>query len=91
VFQSITEAPVQGARPNQAVKYRDGVVSSGVAVSAWNPEIRELTALASRMTTTGEPEEPRTWAALAHQLRYVDDYVPLAVPLGLHLAKRAEE
>ena len=43
------------------------------------------------MSMTGEPEEPRTWAALAHQLRYVDDYVPLAVPLALHLAKRAEE
>ncbi len=91
VFQSIAEVPVQGARPNQAVKYRDGVASGGVAVSGWNPEIRELTVLASRMTTTGEPEELRIWAALAHQLRYADDHVPLSVPLALHLAKRAEE
>ncbi|MCC8245474.1 pPIWI_RE module domain-containing protein [Saccharothrix luteola] len=91
VFQSITEVPIQGAKPNQAVKYRDGAASSGVTVAGWNPEIRELTVLASRMTTTGEPEDPRIWAALAHQLRYADDYVPLAVPLALHLAKLAEE
>ena len=91
VFQSTTEVPIQGAEPNQAVEYRDGLASSGVTVSGWNPEIRELTVLASRMTTTGEPEEPQTWAVLAHQLRYADDYVPLAVPLAPHLAKRTEE
>ncbi|NUT53601.1 MAG: DUF3962 domain-containing protein [Saccharothrix sp.] len=91
VFQSITEVPVQGAKPNQAVKYRDGTGSGGVTVAGWNPEIRELTVLASRLTTTGEPEDPRVWAALTHQLRHADDYVPLAKPLALHLAELAEE
>ncbi|MGX7824633.1 pPIWI_RE module domain-containing protein [Actinokineospora sp. 24-640] len=91
VFASTTEVPVQGARPNQAIKFQDGTTSRGADVSAWNPEYRELTVLACKMTTTGEPENPKTWAVLAHQLRHVDDYVPLAKPLVLHLAERAEQ
>lgn len=36
------------------------------------------------------PDRPATWAALTHQLRLHDDYVPLSSPLPLHLAKLAE-
>ncbi|MBW4720345.1 pPIWI_RE module domain-containing protein [Saccharothrix obliqua] len=91
VFASITEVPPQGARSNQAVKFQDAEASRSPAVSAWNPAYHELTVAVSKMTSTGEPEDPGTWAALTHQLRHADDYVALGKPLALHLAERAEQ
>ncbi|MFD8959279.1 RNaseH domain-containing protein, partial [Streptomyces anulatus] len=35
------------------------------------------------------PDRPAEWATLTHQLRYHDDYPPLARPLPLHLARLA--
>ncbi|WP_353963166.1 RNaseH domain-containing protein [Streptomyces sp. NBC_01306] len=37
------------------------------------------------------PERPAVIAAAVHQLRFHDEYHPLARPLPLHLAKLAEE
>jgi hypothetical protein len=55
-------------------------------VTAWNPQYLELTVLGCP-----EQDEAATWAAIAHQLRFHDDYVPLARPLPMHLAKLAGE
>lgn len=55
-------------------------------VAAWNPQFLELTALGC-----GPGDVPAAWAAVAHQLRFHDDYVPLTRPLPMHLAKLADE
>ncbi|MGW6507167.1 pPIWI_RE module domain-containing protein [Streptomyces niveus] len=67
--------------------------------TAWNPAQLEVTVLgclsekalteSDRAGTT--PDRPAEWATLAHQLRYHDDYPPLARPLPLHLARLAAE
>lgn len=56
------------------------------AVTAWNPQYLELTVLGCHPA-----DDPVAWAALTHQLRFHDDYVPLARPLPMHLAKLADE
>lgn len=66
---------------------------------AWNPQYLEITvvgclseaALAASGRDDLPPDKPAAWAALTHQLRFVDDYVPLSRPLPLHLAKLVEE
>ncbi len=55
-------------------------------VTAWNPQYLELTVLGCR-----DQDEPAAWAALAHQLRFHDDYVPLTRPLPMHLSSLADE
>lgn len=67
--------------------------------TAWNPAQLEVTVLgcltekvlaeSDRSGTT--PDRPAEWATLTHQLRYHDDYPPLARPLPLHLARLAAE
>ncbi|MFJ7327896.1 pPIWI_RE module domain-containing protein [Streptomyces cyaneofuscatus] len=65
--------------------------------TAWNPGQLELTvlgclsekALADSGRAGDLPDRPAEWATLAHQLRYHDDYPPLARPLPLHLARLA--
>ncbi|WP_158717065.1 pPIWI_RE module domain-containing protein [Streptomyces rimosus] len=65
--------------------------------TAWNPGQLEMTvlaclsekALADSGREGGQPDRPAEWATLTHQLRYHDDYPPLARPLPLHLARLA--
>ncbi|RLV10478.1 hypothetical protein CTZ27_00740 [Streptomyces griseocarneus] len=67
--------------------------------TAWNPGQLEITvlgclsekALADSGRAGGLPDQPAEWATLTHQLRYHDDYPPLARPLPLHLARLAGE
>ncbi|WP_432926970.1 pPIWI_RE module domain-containing protein [Microbispora sp. CA-135349] len=69
------------------------------AATAWNPQALELTvlgcvseaALTAAEFTDRAPDRPSVVAASAHQLRFHDEYHPLALPLPLHLAKLAEE
>ncbi|WP_446038695.1 pPIWI_RE module domain-containing protein [Streptomyces sp. SID1121] len=71
----------------------------GPAATAWNPQALELTVLGclseAAVATAGQadvtPDQPALLAAAAHQLRFHDDYHPLARPLPLHLAGLAEE
>ncbi|WP_328913028.1 MULTISPECIES: pPIWI_RE module domain-containing protein [unclassified Streptomyces] len=65
--------------------------------TAWNPVQLEVTVLGCLsdkvLADSGRegavPDHPAEWATLAHQLRYHDDYPPLARPLPLHLARLA--
>ncbi|MHC0429183.1 pPIWI_RE module domain-containing protein [Streptomyces sp. O3] len=67
--------------------------------TAWNPGQLEITVLgclsAKTLADSGRtgdlPDRPAEWATLTHQLRYHDDYPPLARPLPLHLARLAGE
>ncbi|MFD8994428.1 pPIWI_RE module domain-containing protein [Streptomyces abikoensis] len=67
--------------------------------TAWNPGQLEITVLGclseKALADSGRggdlPDRPAEWATLAHQLRYHDDYPPLARPLPLHLARLAGE
>ncbi|GHH85824.1 hypothetical protein GCM10018793_55260 [Streptomyces sulfonofaciens] len=71
----------------------------GPAATAWNPQALELTVLGclseASLAASGRagtlPDRPAVVAAAAHQLRFHDEYHPLARPLPLHLAKLAEE
>jgi len=71
----------------------------GPGQKAWNPSYLELTvvgclsdkALADAGRTDAAPDTPSTWATTAHQLRSHDDYVPLAMPLPMHLARLAAD
>lgn len=61
--------------------------------TAWNPGQLESTVLGCLpekvLTDTGRggglPDRPAEWVTLTHQLRYHDDYPPLARPLPLHM------
>ncbi|MFB6929139.1 pPIWI_RE module domain-containing protein [Streptomyces noursei] len=65
--------------------------------TAWNPGQLEVTVLGclseKALADSGRegdlPDRPAEWATLTHQLRYHDDYPPLARPLPLHLARLA--
>ncbi|WP_406402660.1 pPIWI_RE module domain-containing protein [Streptomyces uncialis] len=67
--------------------------------TAWNPGQLEITvlgclsekALADSGREGEPPDRPAEWATLTHQLRYHDDYPPLARPFPLHLARLAGE
>ncbi|MFF1347083.1 pPIWI_RE module domain-containing protein [Streptomyces sp. NPDC058322] len=67
--------------------------------TAWNPGQLEITVLGclseKALADSGRegdlPDRPAEWATLTHQLRYHDDYPPLARPLPLHLARLAGE
>ncbi|MEV7190562.1 DUF3962 domain-containing protein [Streptomyces sp. NPDC093510] len=67
--------------------------------TAWNPGQLEITVLGclseKALADSGRegdlPDRPAEWATLTHQLRYQDDYPPLARPLPLHLARLAGE
>ncbi|MFE9539345.1 pPIWI_RE module domain-containing protein [Streptomyces sp. NPDC006691] len=67
--------------------------------SAWNPGQLEITVLGclseKALADSGRegdlPDRPAEWATLTHQLRYQDDYPPLARPLPLHLARLTGE
>ncbi|MFK0135717.1 pPIWI_RE module domain-containing protein [Streptomyces murinus] len=65
--------------------------------TAWNPGQLQITVLGclseKALADSGQegdlPDRPAEWATLTHQLRYHDDYPPLARPLPLHLARLA--
>jgi len=67
--------------------------------TAWNPQALELTvlgcvtadALSDGQRDDVVPDNPATWAAVAHQSRFHDDHQPLSHPLAQHLAIHAEE
>jgi PAS domain-containing protein len=69
------------------------------SIAARNPQYLEITVVGclseAALAVSGRddvlPDKPAAWAALTHQLRFVDDYVPLSRPLPLHLAKLVEE
>ncbi|GIF12481.1 pPIWI_RE module domain-containing protein [Actinoplanes teichomyceticus] len=100
VFVSLTDKPHTAKQPNGTMKlgpHPDW--PKGPSVHAWNPQYLELLvvgclsekALADAGRDGIEPDQPSSWAAVAHQLRFHDDYVPLARPLPMHLAKLAED
>jgi hypothetical protein len=101
VFVSVTDKPhTAGKKANGTMKlgphpsWRRGPAQMG-----WNPQYLELTvvgclsekALADAGRGDVELDLPSTWAAVAHQLRFHDDYLPLSRPLPMHLAKLAED
>ncbi|GAB3487549.1 pPIWI_RE module domain-containing protein [Amycolatopsis cihanbeyliensis] len=65
---------------------REPGATSAPTVTAWNPQYLELTVLGCHAA-----DDPVAWAAVSHQLRFHDDYVPLAQPLPMHLAKLVDE
>lgn len=101
VFVSVADKPhTAGRKANGTMKlgphpsWRRGPAQKG-----WNPRYLELIvagclsekALADAGRDDVESDLPSTWAAVAHQLRFHDDYVPLSRPLPIHLAKLAED
>ncbi|OCC07672.1 pPIWI_RE module domain-containing protein [Streptomyces sp. PTY087I2] len=91
VFASTGSTPPTAARPRGLRKLAP-VKGSRTApgTTAWNPRLLEVTVLGCG---SSEPsaDRPVDWATLTHQLRYHDDYPPLAYPLPLHLAQLAKE
>ncbi|MEU5162051.1 RNaseH domain-containing protein [Streptomyces sp. NPDC020875] len=95
------------ATPHTAAKLPKGLMKlvptaagrTAPGKTAWNPGRLELTVLGCHSEKAladsgreGHPVDlPVEWATLAHQLRYHDDYPPLARPLPLHLARLAGE
>ena len=68
------------------------------AKTAWNPRALEITVLgcpakilADSSDGTGNRNAFVRLASLTHQMRFTDDFEPLALPLPLHLAKLAAE
>ncbi|MEU2789662.1 DUF3962 domain-containing protein [Streptomyces sp. NPDC007100] len=100
VFASTADAPHTAKLPKGLMKLipaPGGRTAPGK--SAWNPVHLELTVLGclsenalAHAGREGEPaDRPAEWATLTHQLRFHDDYPPLARPLPLHLARLAGE
>ncbi|MBV9141540.1 MAG: DUF3962 domain-containing protein [Pseudonocardiales bacterium] len=101
VFASTADVPASAGKVNRGLLK---LVPStdwphAPSISARNPQYLEITvvgclseaALAGSGRDDVPPDKPAAWAALTHQLRFVDDYVPLSRPLPLHLAKLVEE
>lgn len=88
VFASTADVPKNFPKVPRGLRKLTGAQGAPPAptVTAWNPQYLELTVLGCPAQ-----DEAATWAAIAHQLRFHDDYVPLARPLPMHLAKLAEE
>ncbi|WP_433610697.1 pPIWI_RE module domain-containing protein [Dactylosporangium sp. CA-139114] len=100
VFVSVTDKSHTNKKPKGAMKL--GPHPAWPTAPSWpasNPQYLELVvlgclsekALADAGRDDVEPDKPSNWAALAHQLRFHDDYIPLARPLPMHLAKLAED
>jgi hypothetical protein len=99
VFVSTADKPhtAQGAKGVMKLT-PDSSGRRAPSLKAWNPSYLELTvvgclsekALADAgRTDVAPPDAPSTWATVVHQLRSHDDYVPLATPLPMHLARLA--
>lgn len=101
VFISISEKPASAGKVHKGLMKLGPHPSwpKGPSVVGRNPRYLEMVVLgclsekarADAGIEDGAPDTPATWAALTHQLRFHDDYPPLARPLPLHLAKLAEE
>ncbi|KND32838.1 hypothetical protein IQ63_22075 [Streptomyces acidiscabies] len=100
VFSSTASTPHTANLPKGLMKLAptaQGRTAPGK--TAWNPGQSEVTVLGCLSEKVladsgreGElPDRPAEWATLTHQLRYLDDYPPLARPLPLHLARLAGE
>ncbi|MFI7103665.1 pPIWI_RE module domain-containing protein [Streptomyces sp. NPDC050161] len=98
VFASTADVPHTARLPKGLMKLVPTAAGpKAPGKSAWNPVLLELTvlgclskkALADTGREDGQPDRPAEWATLAHQLRFHDDYPPLARPLPLHLARLA--
>jgi len=64
-----------------------GAETLDTEVPAWNPANLEIT-----MAGCQDGDDPEAWAMFIHQQRFASDYADaLALPLALHLAKRAED
>ncbi|MFF3003868.1 pPIWI_RE module domain-containing protein [Kitasatospora sp. NPDC057940] len=91
VFASTTSTPPTAARPKGLMKLAPTPGSrTAPGKTAWNPRLLEVTVLGCR-SSEHPADHPVDWATLTHQLRYHDDYPPLAYPLPLHLAQLAKE
>ena len=92
VFGSTAEKSSTHAVSVDATKLTTHVNARGMqvinaGVSAWNPELLELT-----MNGLQEDDDAEAWAMFVHQQRSPDDYRDsLALPLALHMAKLASE
>ncbi|MEE1738391.1 DUF3962 domain-containing protein [Streptomyces sp. BE147] len=100
VFASTADVPHTATLPKGLMKLVPTAAGrTAPGRSAWNPVHLELTvlgclsekALADAGRTDRPADRPAEWATLAHQLRFHDDYPPLARPLPLHLARMAKE
>ena len=100
VFVSTADKPHTAQGANGVMKLTpDAAGRTWPGQKAWNPLYLELTvvgclsekALADAGRTDVVPDAPSTWATIAHQLRSHDDYVPLAMPLPMHLARLAAD
>ncbi|MGY3683236.1 pPIWI_RE module domain-containing protein [Streptomyces sp. TE33382] len=100
VFASTADVPHTATLPKGLMKLVPTAAGrTAPGRSAWNPVHLELTvlgclseqALADAGRTDRPADRPAEWATLAHQLRFHDDYPPLARPLPLHLARMASE
>ncbi|MFE7664635.1 pPIWI_RE module domain-containing protein [Streptomyces celluloflavus] len=100
VFGSTADVPHTATLPKGLMKLVPTELGRAAPrKTAWNPVCLELTALGclSEKTLADAGREgdradlPAEWATLAHQLRFHDDYPPLARPLPLHLARLAGE
>ncbi|MFG2176118.1 pPIWI_RE module domain-containing protein [Streptomyces niveus] len=100
VFASTADVPHTATLPKALMKLVPTAAGrTAPGKSAWNPVHLELTVLGCLseqvLTESGRegesPDQPAEWATLAHQLRFHDDYPPLARPLPLHLARLAGE
>ncbi|WP_314172591.1 pPIWI_RE module domain-containing protein [Streptomyces winkii] len=91
VFASTAGTPPTAARPKGLMKLAPAPESrTAPRTTAWNPRLLEVTVLGCR-SSERSADHPVDWATLTHQLRYHDDYPPLAYPLPLHLAQLAKE
>ncbi len=101
VFASTADVPptVKGLRRGLLKLVPSADWPIGPTKTAWNPQYLEMivlgclspAALAAAGRDDTRPDQPATWAAITHQLRFLDDYVPLSRPLPLHLAKLVEQ
>ncbi|MEV0281803.1 DUF3962 domain-containing protein [Streptomyces sp. NPDC050610] len=98
VFASTVDVPHTAPLPKGLMKLvpsETGRTAPGK--SAWNPALLEVTVLGclseGALKDAGRADvpadRPAEWATLTHQLRFHDDYPPLARPLPLHLARLA--
>jgi hypothetical protein len=87
VFVSTTSTPPAAARPKGLMKLVPTEVGrSAPGMTAWNPGLLEVTVLGCRSEEVSTEsavggaasDRPVEWATLTHQLRYHDDYPPLA-------------
>ncbi|MFG6195152.1 pPIWI_RE module domain-containing protein [Nonomuraea sp. JJY05] len=93
VFYSSTDRPSTAKKASikarkEGVRFdRTGKEVRDTDKTAFNPNLLEIAVLACQ-----RGEEPSEWAACVHQLRHAPDSdAPLALPLPLHLAKKAVE